>query len=134
MITLSQGEIKLDINVTQKGKLTFSELGLKPEQLFIEGGNLRLVLNIEQSKNIQFTSHPTIELKYAEKMEETHWSVEFNGATVLDKYDHSGNATLLLLKRDALSDIHHHENQLIVHAQLTSGAHINIEESFITLF
>lgn len=134
MITLNQGEIKLDVNVSQKGKLTFAELGLKSEDLFVEGGNLRLVLEIEQDKNIQFASHPTIELKYAEKMEETHWSVEFNGKTVLDKYDHSGNATLLLLKRDALSDIHHHENRLIVHAQLTSGAHINTEESFITLF
>ncbi len=134
MITLNQGEIKLDINVNQKGKLTFAELGLSSENLFIEGGNLRLVIDVEQSKDIQFASHPTIELCYAEKMEETHWSVEFNGSTVLDKYDHSGSATLLLLKREVLSDIHHHENQLIIHAQLTSEAHIDPNKSYISLF
>lgn len=134
MITLNKGEIKLDVNVNQRGKLTLASLGLTQENLFLEGGVLRMVLNIEQANDIHFASHPTVELKYSEKMEETHWSVEFNGATVLDKYDHSGNATLLLLKRDAFSDIHRHENQLIIHAQFTSGAHINPEESFITLF
>jgi len=134
MITINQGEIKVDVNITQKGKLTLTDLGLEAENLFIEGGNLRLVIDIEQSKDIHFTGFPTIELAYAEKMEETHWSVEFNGETVLDKYDHSGNATLLLLKRDALSDINHHENKLIVHAQFTREAHIDPNESFIKLF
>lgn len=135
MIAVNQGEIRLDVDASQKGKLTLSDLGLKPEDLFMEGGLLRLVVNIKQSNDIQFYTMPTLELSYSEKMAETHWSVEFNGDTVIDTLDHSGRSTLLMLKKKSLADkLQRHENQLILHAQFTSPAHILPEASFITLF
>lgn len=135
MIEVNQGEIVVKISEENKGKLTFAELGLTEEDCFFEGGLLRIVFEIAPSKTLGFYQKPTFELKYKEKMEETHWSVDFNGKKVLDTTDHSGNATLLLLnKKELEAEIHRHENNLILHAQFTSPAHVQIAESFITLF
>ena len=78
---------------------------------------------------------PTIEVTYREKVSETHWQCDFNATTILDKTDHHGHSTIILLNRKTIASLeHHHENKLVLHAEFPQGVHLNATESYINFF
>lgn len=134
-VEFNQGEIKVFLNEQSTGKLSFKELGINSEGNNIESGNLRLVFELKGIGEHSYFKVPTVELFYEEKMTETHWVCEFNGKTILDKLDHHGNSTILLLNRKVLSELEqHHENVIIVHGDFPQSAHLNTEKSSIHFF
>lgn len=134
-LEINQGEIKFNFSQPVSGKLSFSELGLKAEDVKLEGGLLRLVFDLKHLEESHYFKMPTIEVVYEENMEATHWQCDFNGETILDKIDNHGHSTILLIDRKKLSELEHrHENVLIVHAEFPQSVNINPEKSFIQLF
>lgn len=134
-IEINPGEIKVKFDSPTAGKISLSELGIKTEDLHFEGGFVRLVFDMEGIGEHHYFQVPTVEVTYKENMSETLWQCEFNGTTILDKLDHHGHSTIMLLNRKTLADLeHHHENKLIVHAEFPQGVHIIAEESFINFF
>lgn len=134
-VEINQGEIKVKLSEPSAGKLSFEELGIKKEDVTIESGLLRLVFDLEAIRDYNYYQVPTIEIFYEENMSETHWICEFNGKTILDKLDHHGHSTILLLNRNELSNLEqHHENVLIVHAEFPQPANLNLKESSIHFF
>lgn len=68
-------------------------------------------------------------------MTDTHWICESNGKTILDKVDHNGEVTVLMLDREVLDCLEqHHKNVLIIHAEFSQPANLIAEKSFINLF
>ncbi|APQ16921.1 hypothetical protein [Maribacter hydrothermalis] len=134
-VEINQGEIKVKLSEPSAGKLSFEKLGIKKEDVTIESGLLRLVFDLEAIRDYNYYQVPTIEIFYEENMSETHWICEFNGKTILDKLDHHGHSTILLLNRNELSNLEqHHENVLIVHAEFPQPANLNLKESSIHFF
>ncbi len=134
-IDLNPGEIKLTFNEPTTGRTTFKELGLVPESVDLQSGMLRLVFDFDNIPNADWFKVPTIEVSYQEEVTETHWQCDFNGETILDKYDHHGHATVLLLNKKRIQDLmQRHENKLIVHAEFPQSVHLDCEGSFVNLF
>ncbi|MCB0400989.1 MAG: hypothetical protein KDD41_02825 [Flavobacteriales bacterium] len=134
-VELNQGEVKINFSSPTSGKVTFAELGLKNEDLVFESGLLRLVFDFEGIGEHNYYQVPTVEIAYAEDMNETHWQCDFNEETILDKTDHHGHSTVILLNRNKLSSLeHHHKNALTVHGEFPQPVHILAEESYINFF
>lgn len=134
-VELNQGEIKVNLNEPSVGKLSFAELGITKEGNKLDGGLLRLVFDFKGIGEHSYYKVPTVEVFYEENMSETHWICEFNGKTILDKMDHHGHSTVLLLNRKVLTELEqHHENALIVHAEFPQPANLNLEKSYIHFF
>ena len=134
-IELNQGEVKINFSSPTKGKVTFSELGLKNEDLVFEGGLLRLVFDFEGIGEHDYYQVPTVEIAYKEEMAETHWQCDFNGETIIDKTDHHGHSTVILLNRNKLSSLEqHHKNALIVHGEFPEPVHLSAEDSYVNFF
>jgi len=135
LIEINQGEIVVKFTSPTKGKISFSDLGIKTDDLVFEGGFLRLVFDMEGIGEHSYFAMPTIEVGYKENMAETHWQCDFNGETILDKTNNHGNSTVILMNRKKLAELeHHHENTLILHAEFPKGVHIVAEDSFINFF
>jgi hypothetical protein len=135
IIEINQGEVAVKFTSPTKGKLNFRQLGMTDEQLVLDGGFLRLRFDMGGIGEHDYFAVPTIEVSYAENCAETHWQCEFNGETILDKMDHHGHSTVLLLNRKKLSELEHrHENELIVHAEFPEAVHLLTEESYINFF
>ncbi|MCO6501406.1 MAG: hypothetical protein J5I47_13680 [Vicingus serpentipes] len=134
-IELNQGEIKVNFSSPTSGKVSFSDLGLKDEDLVFESGLVRLVFDFEGIGEHHYFKMPTLEISYQEEMTETHWQCDFNKETILDKTDHHGHSTIILLNRNKLSELeHHHQNKLIVHGEFPQAAHVIADKSFINFF
>ena len=134
-VELNQGEIKVKLNEVCKGKLSFAELGIDNKGNSLESGLLRLVFDFNGIGDHNYFKVPTIEVFYEENMSETHWICEFNGKTILDKIDHHGHSTVLLLNRKVLSNLEqHHENVLIIHAEFPQAANLNFTKSYVNFF
>lgn len=134
-VEINAGEIAVKFNESATGQVTFKDLGLTNEQLVLDGGFLRLKLDLSSMQSLDFYAVPTIELAYVENCTETHWQCEFNGETILDKMDHHGHSTVLLLNRNVLDTLEQrHENTLIIHAEFPESVHLDAEKSFIQLF
>lgn len=134
-IELNQGEVKVNFLTPTSGKLSFTDLGLTDENLVFEGGLLRLVFDFEGIGEHHYYQVPTVEIAYKEEMAETHWQCDFNEETILDKTDHHGHSTVILLNRNKLSSLeHHHKNALIVHGEFPSPVHILADDSYINFF
>lgn len=134
-IEINNGEVLVNFKTPSAGKLTLKELGFKNEDLVFENGFLRMVFDMEGIGEHSYFAVPTIEVAYAETMSETHWQCEFNGTVILDKMDHYGRSTVLLLDRKKISELeHHHQNKLIVHAEFPQGVHLDADASFINFF
>jgi hypothetical protein len=134
-IEINQGEIKVKFNSPTEGKLSFKDLGITDEQLVIDSGFLRLQFDMEGIGEHDYFQVPTIEVSYKENCAETHWQCDFNKEIILDKMDHHGHATVLLLDRKKISALeHHHENRLTVHAEFPEKVHLIAEDSYINLF
>lgn len=134
-IEINQGEIKVKFATPQKGQLSFEELGLKDEDLIVKGGFLRIVFDFEGIGEHHYYQIPTLKIAYKEKMAETHWICDFNRTTILDKTDHHGHSTIILLDRKKISKLeHHHENKLIIHAEFPADVHLLAKDSFVNFF
>lgn len=134
-IEVNEGEVIVRFKSPAIGKISFDSLELTDEQMILEGGFLRLVFDLQGIPEHSYFAVPTIEVSYKESQGETHWQCEFNDETILDKMDHHGNSTVLLLDRTKLSQLeHHHENKLIVHAEFPQSVHVDTANSYINLF
>lgn len=135
LIEANEGEILVKFTSPTTGKISFEKLGITGESLNLQGGFLRLVFDLEGIGEHQYFAVPTIQVAYAENVAETHWQCEFNDETILDKMDHQGNSTVLLMDRNKLSSLeHHHENKLVIHAEFPEAVHLDAKESYINLF
>lgn len=134
-VELNAGEIKLKFNEPIAGKVSFADLGLKDEDLVIDGGFMRLVIDIEGIGEHSYFQVPTFEINYAENLGETHWQCDFNRETIVDKTDNHGSSTIVLLDRKKIENLeHHHENKLILHAEFPETVNISAQNSFLNLF
>jgi len=134
-VEINQGEIKVKFTEAAAGKLSFADLGLKNEDMKIESGVLRLVFDFEGIGEHQYYQVPTVEVAYDEEMGETHWQCDFNRTTILDKMDHHGHSTVLLLDRKKIADLeHHHENKMIVHAEFPAKVNLDASKSYVNFF
>lgn len=134
-IEINQGELKVKFSAPVTGKVSFADLGLKNEDLFLENGLLRLVIDLEGIGEHHYFKVPTIEVSYQEEVGETHWQCDFNRVTILDKMDHHGRSTVCLLNRKKLAELeHHHENNLVIHAEFPQAVHLIAENSYLNLF
>lgn len=134
-IELNQGEIKINFSSPTQGRVTFKELGLNDADLVFDNGLLRLCFDFEGIGEHHYFKMPTIEISYVEDMEETHWQCDFNSVTILDKTDHHGHSTVILLNRNKLSELeHHHKNELILHGEFPKPVHLIADKSYITFF
>lgn len=132
-IEITTGEIKVKFNQPITGKVSLAELGVTNEQL--QGGFLRLVFDMESIGEHAYYSVPTIEVAYDEQVANSHWQCDFNGVTLLDKVDHFGNSTILLLDRNKLTNLEqHHENKMVLHAEFPSEVTLLANKSFINFF
>lgn len=134
-VQVNPGEVVVKFEKPVTGKVSFSELGIKSEDLTFDSGFLRLVFDLENIGEHHYFQVPTLEVSYKEKMKETHWQCDFNGETILDKNDNHGNSTIILLDRKKIASLeHHHENKLILHAEFPEGVHVEANKSFINFF
>lgn len=134
-VQVNTGEVVVKFEKPVTGKVSFSELGLKSEDLTFDSGFLRLVFDLENIGEHHYFQVPTLEVSYKEKMKETHWQCDFNGETILDKNDNHGNSTIILLDRKKIASLeHHHENKLIIHAEFPEGVHVEASKSYINFF
>ena len=96
---------------------------------------LRLVFDFEGIGEHDYYQVPTVEIAYKEEMAETHWQCDFNEETIIDKTDHHGHSTVILMNRNKLSSLeHHHKNALIVHGEFPEPVHVLAEGSYINFF
>jgi hypothetical protein len=134
-VEINQGEIKINFSSPTSGNLSFADLGLKDADLVFEGGLVRLVFDFEGIGEHSYFQMPTVEISYVEEMAETHWQCDFNEETILDKTDHHGHSTVILLNRNKLSELeHHHKNALTVHGEFPQAAHVIAKDSYINFF
>ena len=134
-VEINQGEIKIKFNEVIKGKVSLKELGIEDSTISLESGLLRLVFDMEGIGEHQYFQVPTITIVYNEEVGETHWQCDFNGETIVDKTDHHGHSTVILLNRKKLSELEQrHENTLILHAEFPQTVNINTKESIINFF
>ena len=130
----NQGEVKLRIDTPLSGNISLSDLGWQGGQVF-EDGRIRLVLEMDEIQEPSFYNRPTFEFVYEDKMEESHWQVDFNEETILDKLDQQGHKTLFFLNKDQLeSKWQHHHNRLILHAEFPASVKLLPEASHVNLF
>jgi hypothetical protein len=135
VIEINQGEIVVKFTSPTKGKVTFKDLGITDDQLVLDGGFLRLKFDMEGIGEHDYFAVPTVEVAYKENCAETHWQCDFNEETILDKTDHHGHSTVLLMNRKKLAELEHrHENQLVVHAEFPEAVHLLSEDSYINFF
>lgn len=134
-VEVNQGEVKISFNNPVSGKVSLAELGVEDSNLVVDGGFLRLRFELGKEGENHFFSMPTVEISYLENVSETHWQCEFNGEVILDKLDHHGKSTVILLNRDKLESLQQrHENTLIIHAEFPESVHVDPKNSFVQLF
>jgi hypothetical protein len=134
-VQINQGEIYVKFTSPTPGKISFKDLGIEDNPFELKGGFLRMVFDFEGIGEHDYFKVPTIEVEYEEEMAETHWQCDFNEETILDKTDHHGHSTVVLLDRNKISSLeHHHENKLVLHAEFPETAHLKTDKCFINFF
>lgn len=132
---INTGEIKVYFTRETKGKITLRDLGYNENDLALEGGFLRLVINFDNIGEPDFYQTPTFEFTYNKEVAETHWQCDYNDETLLDKLDHYGKSTVLLLNRTKLESLEQrHKNEIVVHAEFPNDVILNPDHTFIHLF
>ena len=132
---INQGEIFVKFETPTSGKLSFKDLGINEPTVLLEGGFLRMVFDFEGIGEHDYFKVPTIEVEYEEEVAETHWQCDFNGETILDKTDHHGHSTVILMDRKKIASLeHHHENKLILHAEFPQAVNLLTEKSHVNFF
>lgn len=119
-LELSEGQLEIAMNETAFGKFTLKEAGLKEETYNVEGGNLRIKVDLGYIKDVHFYKMPIVELEYTENISTSEWVVEYNGVNILEKKDHSGHKTVLLLNRNKMDQLkQRHENTMLIHGDFS---------------
>lgn len=133
-VQAGEGEVKVTLAANKGGKISFEELGIKQEQIKVNGGFLRMAFDFGQFSGEDFYAVPTVEIAYDKNVAETHWQCDFNGEMILDKMDNHGNSTVILLKRSEMADqLHHHNNLLVVHGEFPDNVNVDLKNSYIHL-
>lgn len=134
-IVVNEGEVIIKYNQPTEGKQSLASLGVKASEVATDGGFMRLVFDFEGIGAHSFYAVPTLEIAYSENVGETHWQCDFNGKTIVDKMDHHGKSTVILLKKAELENLEqHHENKLVLHAEFPEAVTIDVENSFVNFF
>ncbi|MEM1406237.1 MAG: hypothetical protein AAGG59_05640 [Bacteroidota bacterium] len=132
---VNQGEIRITFHTPVSGKISLQQLGVTNDNLALENGLLRLVFDLDSFRDCKYYKVPTLEFHYMNETRETHWQCDYNDYTILDKLDHHGKSTVLLLKRDEISMFENkRDNRLIVHAEFMEPVKILANQSFIHLY
>ncbi|MEO9532767.1 MAG: hypothetical protein ABJG68_17230 [Crocinitomicaceae bacterium] len=132
----NQGELKIIFEECPAGNISLSDLGINEEDLSFESGHIRFLFDFSKTNSFRkFYDTPTLRVEYHEAMAETHWQCDYNEKTILDKKDHHGHSTILLLNRKEIENLeHHHENKLIVHAEFPEAVHLKANETQLHFF
>ncbi len=135
-IEKNQGEINIIFNEPIPDTISFKDIGLSDEDLYFESGHIRIKFDFSKTNGVRkFYDIPTFRIEYYEKMSETHWICDFNEKTILDKTDHYGHSTVLLMKRKEIESAeHHHSNALLLHAEFPKPVHLKADKSDFHFF
>lgn len=134
-IEINQGEIKISITENDTGDITLASLGLKSEDLVLDGGLLRLTIELGALPHNKFYKNPTVFISYKEEVDETAWQCDYNNETVVEKTDHHGKSTVILINRKKLDELHHrHINTFVLHGEFPEAVHLVPEETYIHFF
>lgn len=134
-VVVNEGEVVVAFNNALAGKVSLANLGVSADDFESNGGFIRLVFDFGAISNYDFYAVPTIELAFTENVGETHWQCDFNDKTLVDKLDHYGKSTVILLKKNELEDlIQHHENKIVVHAEVPTTYVVDVNNSYINFF
>ncbi len=132
---INPGEIRVVFEHPVSGAVTLEEMGLTEEQLNFESGLVRMVFSFERIEENHFFKMPTFEISYTEEMGETHWQCDFNDETILDKHDHHGRSTVVLLNRNKMSEqMNRHVNEFVLHAEFPQEVQIQAGKSTVHFF
>lgn len=124
-LSIREGELKIAMEKPVQGSFTLKDAGLEGGSYTVEGGNLRLKVELGYIQDVHFFRMPIIELEYENNIETSEWVVEFNGENILESKDNSGHKTVLLLNRNKMESLaHRHENNLIIHGDFSAEVHI----------
>ncbi len=130
-LSLTEGQLKITMENPIFGEFTLEDAGFKEEAYKVEGGNLRLKMDLGAIENHNFFRMPVIQLNYKNNIHESEWIVEFNGENILEKKDHSGHSTVLLLNRNKMEKLkNRHENALIIHGDFSEEVNIKYDSHF----
>lgn len=130
-LALADGQIQITMKQPVFDKFTLGCSGFGENTYQTIGGNVRIQINLGAIQDIHFYKMPIIELNYTNKIHESGWVVEFNGTNILEKTDHSGQATILLLNRKKMMElVHRHENTILIHGDFSEEVEIKKESSF----
>lgn len=132
---LNPGEIKVVFEAPVSGAIAFSDMGIYEEDLKFAGGLIRMVFSFENIEENRFFKMPTFEISYTEEMSETHWQCDFNSETILDKHDHHGRKTVVLLNRNKMDSLlNRHVNEFVLHAEFPQEVQLIPDESTVHFF
>lgn len=130
-LSVTDGQIKIVMQEAAFGKFTLTEAGFGEDTYEVEGGNLRIKIELGYIQDVNFYKMPILEFEYTEKISTSEWIVEFNGVNILEKKDHSGQATVLLLNRNKMKDLQQrHENILLIHGDFSEVVHLKSNSAF----
>lgn len=133
-LTKTDSQVKIEMEKPVVGRFSLKDAGLNEDFYKVEGGNLRIKVEMGYIQDFHLYKMPIIELDYTQKIHESEWVVEFNGENILEKKDHSGQSTVLLLKRSKMNDLlHRHENTLLIHADFSEEVEIKNSSSMVLI-
>lgn len=131
----NDGEHRMIFDEAISGKVSFAELGFDKEFAAVEGGFIRMRFDFGQISENDYFKVPTIELAYTDNLDDSHWICEFNGEKIVDKNDHSGTSTVILLSKSKLTDnLQHHDNTLLIHGEFPESFSFDFDKCFIQFF
>lgn len=129
-LNLTEGQIQIVMQEAAFGKFSLEAAGLNAPSYEVEGGNLRIEIKMGYIQDVNFYKMPILEFEYTDKIAQSEWVVEFNGVNILEKKDHSGQATILLLNRNKMKELEQrHENTLLIHGDFSEVVHIKNSSS-----
>jgi hypothetical protein len=126
-----EGELKITMKEVTFDKFSLLDAGITNPSYTVQGGNLRIKVEMGYIQDYHFYKMPIIEFHYENNIHESEWVVEFNGEEILTKKDHSGHSTILLLDRKKMNDlVQRHENNLLIHGDFSEEVHIKNDSHF----
>lgn len=129
-LSLHGGQIRVDMEKPFFDKFSLEDVGVK-DTYEVEGGNLRIKIRMGYIQDYRLYKMPLIELNYTENIGTSEWIVEFNGVNILEKKDHSGQTTVLLLNRKKMEElVQRRENELIIHGDFSEVVSITNDSFF----
>lgn len=130
-LEVTEGQLEIIMKEAAFGKFTLADAGFTEDSYEVEGGNLRVKIDLGYIKDISFYKMPVLEFEFTDKIHTSEWIIEFNGTNILEKKDHSGKATVLLLNRKKMDELkQRHENTLLIHGDFSEVVRLKNTSSF----